>query len=710
MPATLTVVDDLTADRPKDAVLAPETMDALGVELGDALGVEGRRRTVTRAVPSDQVRSGAVTLGPGARRSADVAVGEAVTVDPASAPPARRVVVAPAESISVRGGEAAVRRALDGAPLVVGDRVPVSLLGGSLAIAIAVVELDPAGPATLGADTEVVVQEDAPDSLTKGRRVPAVDVADVAGLDDQVEQLRDLLGLPIRHGADLADLGQRSSPGVLVHGPAGVGKTMLVSAVAAELPATFLPVRPATADAADGPELEAVAGRARRRSPAVVFVDDLDGVGGGDGGSAADRRLVARVRALADDLRAARDVVLVGAATDPTDVPEPLRRGGRFGREVELPAPDTQARAAILRVHADDAPLATDVDLDSIARRTHGYVGADLASLVSTAILTAASRHLDGTDGDAALPPDATVEMADFEAALSTTEPSAMRGLTASVPDVSYDDVGGLDAAKRELVRTVEWPLRHRDLFERMGATAPTGVLLYGPPGTGKTLLARAVANATEANFVSVGGPELLDKYVGESERAVRDVFDRAREMAPSLVFFDEIDALTPERQGDAGGGSRAPERVVSQLLTEIDGLEPLDEVTLVGATNRPDRIDPALLRPGRFERLVEVPLPDREARAQIFAVHTRDVPLGGVDLGWLADQTEGYTGSDVEAVVREAALLAVETALDGAGGPGGDPRVERAHFERALDRVDPSVSPERRDHYERLDPRGPAD
>jgi transitional endoplasmic reticulum ATPase len=491
----------------------------------------------------------------------------------------------------------------------------------------------------------------------------------------------------------------------------------LLYALAAAADASVIPLDLLDSGDSRGDETMAdVADRARSESPALVHVEDIDALApAGDPGDRSDaqRRRTVRLRRLLDDLADATGVVVVGEAHEPDDVHRSLRRAGRFDREVEFRPPDADDRREILAVHTRALELGADVDLDGLAERTHGFVGADLASLCRSAVAAAVRR----ADAAGESVPTA-VTAADVESALAEVSPSGMREATVEVPTVSFDDVGGLAEAKRELVRAVEWPLRYPGLFDRLGITPPQGVLLYGPPGTGKTLLARAVASATDANFLSVKGPELLDKYVGESERAVRGVFERARENAPAVVFFDEVDAVSPERGDDSG----AAERVVSQLLTELDGLERLEGVTVIGATNRPDRIDPALLRPGRFERIVGVPVPDEAAREAIFGVHTRSMPLSpDVDLVSLARRTDGYTGSDIEAVVREAGMLAMEATLSGTG-PSGDGRagdagldgtapgeglpdvlVDMAEFEAALESSRPSLSADRRRYYENL-------
>ncbi|MEF8790473.1 MAG: AAA family ATPase [Haloarculaceae archaeon] len=709
MAASVQLRPDATAEVDGVVRLTTELADRLGVEEGDVVAVTGSRRTVARVV-----LGGSPALGERVRRNAGAEPGTAVTVEPASAPTAESVELE--VSRAVRGADSFLRRRLEGDPVLAGDTVEATLQGGAVRVTFTVGETRPAGPVVVGERTDLRVEgpDDGPPRLDTG----TVGFDDVGGVP-WLGAFRDLVAMPFARGEAFEALGGRPPGAVLVHGPPGSGKTLLARAVANDGPVETLAV-PATAFLDDPDGIYDLAETAVDRAPAVLVLDDVDAVGraapaAGEASSTA-RRCTVALRSLLDDLRRHPDVLVVGTATDPDDLDPSLRRGGRFDREFELPVPDRDGRREILGALTRAAPV-WNVDLDDLAGRTFGHVGADLRALVDEAVLRAV-RRTDEADAD-----EAVLAPADFEAALSAVEPSAMREVAAEVPAVTFDDVGGLAEAKRELVRAVELPLRRPDLFEAAGVDPPRGVLLYGPPGTGKTLLARAVAGVTDANFIPVKGPELLDKYVGESERAVREVFRRARQTAPAVVFFDEIDALAPERSGGSGSGSRTTERVVSQLLTEVDGLEPRGEVAVVATTNRPELVDPALLRPGRLERVVPVSLPDGEAREEILGVHTRSVPLDGVDLSEIARKTDGYSGSDLEAVVREASLLAIEERLreERTGSAAGEVRVTADAFERALDAVGPSVTPEVRDHHrglrERFDGRsvrpgseGPAD
>jgi transitional endoplasmic reticulum ATPase len=690
MPASVQVRPEGTVDADGCVRLPADVADRLGVAAGDAVAVTGGRRTVGRVALGEPP-----ALGDRVRRNADAEAGATVTVEPAGAAPAEAVTLG--VSRAVRGAESFLRRRLEGDPVTTGDTVEAALQGGTVRVTFTVRETRPAGPVVVTDRTALRIE--GPDDGVPRLETGSVGFEDVGGVP-WLAELEELLTLPFDRGEAFAALGGRPPGAVLVHGPAGSGKTLVARAVANEAPVEAVAV-PATAFLGDPDGLRDLAETVARRSPAVLVLDDVDAVGRAapdspDASSSARRSTVA-LRSLLDDLRRRPDVLVVGTATDPDDLDPSLRRGGRFDREFALPVPDRDGRRGVLGVLTRDAPV-WNVDLEDLAARTFGYVGADLRALVDEAALRAVRR----TEG---APDDAVLTSADFEAALGAVEPSAMREVAAEVPAVGFDDVGGLAEAKRELVRAVELPLRRPDLFEAAGVDPPRGILLYGPPGTGKTLLARAVAGETDANFIPVNGPELLDKYVGESERAVREVFRRARGTAPAVVFFDEVDALAPERSA-GGSGSRTAERVVSQLLTELDGLEARGEVAVVATTNRPELVDPALLRPGRLERVVPVSHPDADAREEILRVHTREVPLEGVDLSHVARETEGYSGSDLEAVVREASLLAIEERLRAErkdATVAGDVRVTAESFRQALETVGPSVAQEVRDHHRGL-------
>jgi transitional endoplasmic reticulum ATPase len=688
------------------AVVPRDALAELGIDSGDYVVVRGASgaRAVTQVVPTDDERAaGTIRVDERCRRTAGVEAGESVAVEPTTVESAERLTVAMPPDLDVAENPVLYfRDRLVGQAVTAGGTVLVDReddeAGGYLPVRV--VETAPTETVVVRAWTSIRVSTAAEElSVQDGLSVESgATVADVGGLDEQCARLRELVDLPTRHPELFRVLGIDPPRGVLVYGPSGTGKTLLVEAVAREADAhveTVSVPELLSTPGEEGRRLREAFERAADHEPAIVFVDDLDSlVVDGERGDPAARRLVAQLVALLDDPVGDGRTIVVGATGRPDALDPALRRAGRFDREVEVGVPDREGRREILAVLTRGTPLAADADLDALADRTHGYVGADLAHLVRESAMRAVRRVRpsadDPIDLDALGPIEVTAD--DVEGALGATEPSALREVFVEVPDVAWTDVGGLTEAKARLRETVQWPLAHPEAFERVDLTPATGVLLYGPPGTGKTLLARAVATESDSNFISVKGPELLDKFVGESEKGVRDVFEKARANAPAVVFFDEIDAIATER-GD-GGGSNVAERVVSQLLTELDGLEDLEDVVVIATTNRPDLLDDALLRPGRFDRHVRVGVPDGAARREIFAVHTRDRPLADdVDLDALADRTEGYVGADVEAVCREAATAAVREFVD-AGAADVDGIVLTAdHFERALAEVEATAA-----------------
>ncbi|MFB6256026.1 MAG: AAA family ATPase [Haloplanus sp.] len=680
MTTRLTIADttDVTASSAPDTVrFARATRRRIGVDIGDVVRVAGDDDTVaTVGDDAPDVPEDALLAGEAVERNAGAAPGSTVSVDPAAVQRARTVTVSPARSFSLEGDTDALSRVLVDHPLTVGDRIDADLFSGSVVVSLVVRDLDPSGPVVATPETTVVVHDDAADT-----GVPTVPADDLGGLDDERTRLRRLVAAPLVTPAAYDAVGSRPPAGVLVYGPSGTGKTRLVRSIATEADLPVRTVAPADCERRD--TLSDILDDATDAAPAVVFVEDLAAAApnpeSGDG-----RRANSQLGWLLDRVRDHDGLVIVGEATHADDVDPALRRGGRFDAEVRVGVPDTAARREILAAHAADLRLAAGVDLGAVASRTHGYTGADLEAVLVDAATRAVAR---AADGDTPV-----VRARDVEAALDAVGPTTLRDVTVERPSTTYRDIGGLDDAKREAIRAVEWPLRYPELFDRLSADAPTGVLLYGPPGTGKTLLAKAVANSTDANFIAVDGPELMDRYVGESERAVRDVFERARRTAPSVVFLDELDALAPARRATDTG---AAERVVSQLLTELDGLSARGEVVVLAATNRRDGVDPALLRPGRIERQVAVPLPDEAARAAILSIHLDDVPTRDVDPDELAAATDGYTGSDLAGVVREAALLAMEAYLRAEHDSLDTLVVEGAHLRRALERTQPSVDPD---------------
>jgi transitional endoplasmic reticulum ATPase len=604
------------------------------------------------------------------RANAGAGLDDRVAVQRVEARPARALLLSPVETLRTAPGSAQatyLTQLLDGIPVMVGDQVRANLFGARTQ-SFAVLETSPAGPVVIDPSTAIrfAIKE------AQSKRA-AVTYEDIGGLRREVRRIREMIELPLRFPEVFERLGIDPPKGVLLHGPPGCGKTLIARAVAHETSARFFHVNgPEIIDQWYGSSeahLRRIFEDARRRAPAIIFLDEIDAIAPKreelSGERQAERRVVAQLLTLMDGLESRGNVVVIAATNIPNTLDPALRRPGRFDREIMISVPDREGRREILEIYTRGMPLSSDVDLERLAGVTHGFVGADLESLGREAALSALRRLMPAIEfSQASIPYDrlAALEVTtdDFEAALSEVEPSALREVFTEVPDVGWDDVGGLDDAKRVLIESVEWPLRHSSLFERAGIRPARGILLHGPPGTGKTLLAKALARQSEANFISVKGPQLLSMYLGESERAVREVFRKARQAAPCIIFFDEIDALAPIRGGYELQTSDN-ERVVGQLLTELDGIEELRGVIALAATNRPDRVDPALLRAGRFDVMVELPLPDTTARRAILAVHTRRMPLAGeVDLAALADATEDFSGADLEGLCRKAALLAL--------------------------------------------------
>ena len=689
---TLTVKGAEKRDAGRGVARLPESVRrALGVLSGDTVVIEGDRPTVSKVWPAGGT-DGIVRIDAETRANAGVNIGDTVTVGPISVDEADSVVVeipvdADDELLEAIAGDLRDR------PLQTGETIRLERPG----VRATVTETAPEGTVRVTGNTTVRVREtmaqsedDRSDSTNEsvGESVPEptpeATYEDIGGLDDELEQVREMIELPLSEPELFRRLGIDPPSGVLLYGPPGTGKTLIAKAVANEVDAHF--------EVIDGPEivskykgeseerLRETFERAIDNQPAVVFIDEIDSIAATrDEDADMENRVVAQLLTLMDGLESRGQVIVVGA-TNRVDALDPaLRRGGRFDREIEIGAPDETGRREILEVHTRGMPLSEGVDLDYLAARTHGFVGADIHSLATEAAMEALRNRDDRGE--------LTVRSADFETALTAVDPSSMREYVAETPHATFEDVGGLDEAKRVLTEAVEWPLSYGALFEETNTDPPSGILLHGPPGTGKTLLARALAGESDVNFVSVAGPELIDKYVGESEKAVREVFDRARQAAPAIVFFDEIDAIG----GTRGETSEATERVVSQLLAELDGLSGDPNLIVLAATNRREAIDPALLRPGRLEAHVEVPRPDIDARREIITVHTDGKPISeAVDLGAIAADAEGLSGAQLEAVVRDASMRAIRELADEIGPEEATERadevcIDERHFEAAL-------------------------
>lgn len=716
------------------AAIDRAAMAELDLENGDYIVIsadEGRAvARVWPGYPEDQ-GNGIIRIDGRLRQEVGVGIDDSVTVEKADVKPAKRVTVALPQTLRIQGDVGSlIRDQLSGHAVTTGQTVPISFGLGPLSsmsgqsIPLKIADTTPDGTVVITDSTEMQVSEKPAEQIVSegpsDRETPNVTYEDIGGLDEELEQVREMIELPMRHPELFRQLGIDPPKGVLLHGPPGTGKTLMAKAVANEIDAYFTNI--------SGPEimskfygeseeqLREIFEEASENAPAIVFIDELDAIAPKRGETTGDveRRVVAQLLSLMDGLEERGQVTVIGA-TNRVDALDPaLRRGGRFDREIEVGVPDKGGRKEILQVHTRGMPLTDDVDLDTYAENTHGFVGADVESLAKEGAMTALRRirpqlDLESDEIDSEMLEDLRVTDADFREALKGIEPSALREVFVEVPDITWDSVGGLEETKERLQETIQWPIDYPEVFRTMDMASAKGVLLYGPPGTGKTLLAKAIANEANSNFISIKGPELLNKYVGESEKGVRDVFSKARENAPTVVFFDEIDSIAGER-GQRMSDSGVGERVVSQLLTELDGVEELDDVVIIAATNRPDLIDSALLRPGRLDRHVHVPVPDEEARQAIFEVHTRDKPLAdAVDLDRLARMTDGYVGADIEAVTREAAMIATREFIDSVDsedieGSVGNVRITMDHFEAALDEISPSVTEEVQEQYEEIE------
>mgnify|MGYP000359585624 CR=1 FL=1 len=680
-----------------------EAMTKLGIEPGDIIEIIGKKRTAAIAWPNYSESQGKyiIRMDSLIRRNAGVNIGDKVIVRKAKVRPASIVKIAPTQApLTVDSNFVNfIKKRLMDYPLCEGDLVQIPLLGQP--IIFRVVTVKPSGVVIITEDTHLIILE----KPVEAERVHRVSYEDIGDLEEAKQRIRELVELPLKHPELFKRLGIEPPKGILLYGPPGCGKTLLAKAVANETDAYFIAI--------NGPEimskfygeseqrLREIFEEAKQHAPAIIFIDEIDAIAPKreEVTGEVEKRVVAQLLALMDGLESRGNVIVIGATNRPNALDPALRRPGRFDREIEIGVPDRRARYEILLVHTRNMPLAEDVDLHKLAEITHGFVGADLAALCREAAMKALRRILPKIDLDQEQIPAEVLEelkvtMKDFLDAFKEITPTALREIEVEVASVRWSDIGGLKEAKQELREAVEWPLKYPDAFKRLGIKPPKGILLYGPPGCGKTLLAKAVATESEANFISVKGPEIYSKWVGESEKAIREIFRKARQVAPCVIFLDEIDALAPIR-GAGMGDSMVTERVVSQLLTEMDGIEKLEGVVVIGATNRPDMVDPALLRPGRFDRFVYVPPPDYEARLEILKIHTRNMPLAeDVNLEELARKTEGFAGSDLEALCREAGMMALRENIN-------IDKVYMRHFDKALARIKPSITPEMIKYYE---------
>ncbi len=737
-------VAELTAkDEAFRGIVRIDTKDLLriGVKEGEIVEIEGKRKTAAialRSYPSD-VGTEIIRMDGITRRNAKVSVGEFVKVRKADVKDAKKVVFAPAEAKIISAHVSYLKQSLLGRPVVKDDVVVPSpaysrrekFLPSLLEIEefdledfffspfprinLVVVNTEPSGIVRITEDTVIELLRERPKYLElEERGIPRVTWEDIGDLEEVKQRLREMVELPLKYPEVFERLGIDPPKGVLLYGPPGTGKTLLAKAVANESNAYFITI--------NGPEimskwfgesekrLRDIFEEAAKNAPAIIFIDEIDAIAPKreEVVGEVEKRIVSQLLALMDGLKERGKIIVIGATNRPNALDPALRRPGRFDREIEVPPPDEKGRLEILKIHTRNMPLAKDVNLEELAAKTHGFVGADLAALCREAAMNALRRilpeiqKLKGEKISKEVLEKLVVTKEDFEQAFKMITPSAMREVFVEVPKVKWEDIGGLEEVKRELIETIIWPLKYPKEYEKFGITPAKGILLYGPPGTGKTLLAKAVATESGANFIAIKGPEIFSKWVGESERMIREIFRKARQVAPCVIFIDEIDAIAPMRGLEVG--TRVTENVVAQLLTEMSGIQELKNVVVIGATNRPDILDPALLRPGRFDKLIFVPPPDEKGRLEILKIHTRNMPLAkDVNLEEIAKRTEYYSGADLEALCREAALFALREAIE---GKKEVKEVRKEHFEKALEKVKPSLTKEMIEFYKRFEER----
>ncbi|MEM4390347.1 MAG: CDC48 family AAA ATPase [Candidatus Diapherotrites archaeon] len=684
-----------------------KTKDELGVTSGDIVEIIGTQHTAAVIWPARQEDEGKglIRMDNLIRRNAGVVLGDKVVVMKAEFSEAKKVVLAPTQDIRIiaSGYDRVLKKNFIGRPLNKGDHVLISVFGSGFIYQV--VDTNPRGIVKVTDFTQFVLREEPVKDGLSG--IPRVSYEDIGGLEEQIQKVREMIELPMKHPEIFRRLGINPPKGVLLYGPPGTGKTLLAKAVANETQAHFIPISsPSIMSKFVGEaeeKIREVFKEAEKNAPSIIFFDEIDSIAPkrDEVVGEVERRVVAQLLSAMDGMEARGQVIVIAATNRVNSIDEALRRPGRFDREIDIGVPSKKGRLDILRIHTRGMPLSNDVDLDYFASITHGFVGADLDALVKEAAMKALRRYLPKINLDEETIPAEVLESlevkrADFLEALKDVQPSALREVTIDVPDVRWSDIGGLDDLKVELKQAVEWPLKKPEVFQKMGIRPPRGVLLYGPPGCGKTAIAKAIANESEANFISVKGPELISKWVGESEKGIRKVFQRARQVSPVVIFFDEIESIG-ERRG-MSSYSGVNDRMVNQLLTELDGIEDLKGIVFLAATNRPDLIDPALLRPGRIDKLIMVPAPDKASRLAILKIHSQKVPLDkSVSLEELAERTEGYSGADLEGLVREASLISLTKNNFKASA------VSLSDFEEAMKKVLPTLTKDINDAYEQF-------
>ncbi len=726
------------------ARIDPSLMKKLKLQRGDIVSLKGQRESfaiVDKAYPADYneeiIRIDGIT-----RKNAKTGIGELLEIKKAEIKEAKKITIAPAQQgIVVQGNPDSFKNGLLGRAVIKGDIVVMGgtqrrkdimseefgdlfgnlgdifgqmgiggMSGGISQIRFMIVSTNPSTPCVITENTIITLSPKAVE-LSEDSTIPQITYEDIGGLTDEVKKVREMVELPLKHPEIFSKLGIEPPKGVLLHGPPGTGKTLLAQAVANESEAHFILL--------NGPEIMSkfygesekkvreIFEDASKNAPSIIFIDEIDAIAPKreDSQGEVERRVVSQLLTMMDGLQTRGKVVVIGATNRPNSIDPALRRPGRFDREVEVGVPDKKGRLQILKIHTRGMPLTKDVRLDELAGKTHGFVGADLEALGKEAAMGVLRKNLhkfnleEETEIPSEVLENLKITKKDFDDALKTVRPSAMREVLVETPNIKWEDIGGIENVKQDLKEAVEWPLKHPDAFTRLGIRPPRGILLYGPPGTGKTLLAKAVANESESNFIQVKGPELLSMWVGKSEEGVRKIFEKARQVSPCVVFFDEIDSLAGKRgYGGQGGGSKVTESVLNQLLAEMDGLEDLKDIVVIAATNRPDMLDSALMRPGRFDRIVYVKVPEEIGRLKILKIHTDNMPLGkDVDLKKLAKETEGYTGADLEGLAREAAMLALRDDLQ-------TKKISLKYFKKAMEKVAPSVTKADQTRYKQIE------
>ncbi len=683
-----------------------ETMEKLDIKTGDVIALVGKKESAGIAWPSYPQDSGLgiIRIDSRLKKNIGTSIDETIQIKKVKIHSALNIVLAPI-SFKYKSNprfETFVKRKLNNYPVAIDDFIFISI-GISREITFKVISMRPSGICTIKPETVLHISENIAEDEERG--TDYITYEDVGGLDREIQRVREMVELPLRHPSIFKHLGIDPPKGVLLRGPPGCGKTLLAKAVANESEAYFISI--------NGPEimskfygesekkLRKIFIDAEEKSPSIIFIDEIDAIAPkretvtGE----VERRVVAQLLALMDGLHGRGKVIVIGATNRPNSLDPALRRPGRFDREIEIKVPNEKGRREVFQIHTRNMPLDKKISLKEFANITHGFVGADISAVCREAAMSALRRYLpriklDLDTIDLELLEQIEITKSDFEEALKEVMPSGIREVFVEIPNVTWDQIGGLEDLKQKLIESVDWPLSHPKIFERMGISPPRGILLYGPPGCGKTLLARAVATETKANFISIKGPELLSKYVGESEKAIREVFRKAKMAAPCIIFFDEFDSIAPSR-GRHTTDSGVSEKVLSQFLTELDGLEVKKDIIVIAATNRPDILDPALIRPGRIDRILLVPAPDEDGRLQILNLFTKDMPLAAnIDLDNLNKMLDGFTGADIETLCREAGMIALRENLRAR-------KITEEHFKMALESVYPSITSEISKWYE---------